>query len=185
MLVLTGPSASGKTEIAKILINNHKLIKLVTYTTRPPRLGEVDGVDYHFISVAEFLKLKDKDEFIETTFYNNNYYGSRKKDVALNKVVVLDPSGLNQYYEALGNKLVSVFLETPKKVRIKRMIARGDQKEDIKKRIKNDRRVFKKSKMIKIDRIIINNLVDLDCITNDIYNYYQNKIKGGTNETFI
>lgn len=96
MLVLIGPSASGKTEIAKILIRDFGMKKLVTYTTRPARPGEQDGIDYHFVTVDEFKALDEAEEFVETTFYNGNYYGSRKRDVDMNKVVVLDPSGLNR-----------------------------------------------------------------------------------------
>ena len=54
MLVLVGPSASGKTEATKLLIEKYNLKKLVTYTTRKIRVNEVNGKDYHFISVDEF-----------------------------------------------------------------------------------------------------------------------------------
>ena len=68
MLVLIGPSASGKTEIAKILIRDFGMKKLVTYTTRPARPGEQDGIDYHFVTVDEFKALDEAEEFVETTF---------------------------------------------------------------------------------------------------------------------
>ena len=90
MLILVGPSASGKTEIANILINDYHMKKVVTYTTRPMRVNEVAGVSYNFVTMDEFLKMKENDEFVETTFYNNNYYGTRKKDVSSEKIVVLD-----------------------------------------------------------------------------------------------
>lgn len=173
MLVLIGPSASGKTEIAKILIKKYHMKKLITYTTRPIRLGENDGIDYHFVGVNEFIKLKDDNEFIETTFYNNNYYGSRKKDVSFDKVVVLDPNGLNAFYEAMGNKIVSVFMETDESVRIQRMIERKDRSEDIVRRIANDNEVFKKTNIIKIDYIVDNSEVhNLDCLADFIYKLY-------------
>ena len=54
MILLAGPSASGKTEIAKILMKDFGIRKVVTHTTRPPRIGEKDGVDYHFVTREEF-----------------------------------------------------------------------------------------------------------------------------------
>jgi guanylate kinase len=172
MLILTGPSASGKTEIAKILVNKNKLKKLVTYTTRPPRLGEVDGIDYHFVSVSDFMTLKDNDEFIETTYYNNNYYGSRKSDVSPEKVVILDPSGVNKFKECLKDKVVIVFLNTPEKLRVERMTQRGDSTDLIEKRIKNDRNTFTKDAYNHVDYTYKNEIINLESLAEEIYNTY-------------
>lgn len=62
MLVIIGPSASGKTQIVNTLIKFYKMRKMVTYTTRPIRNHEVNGIDYYFINKEEFLK-KIKDDF--------------------------------------------------------------------------------------------------------------------------
>jgi len=172
MLVLTGPSASGKTEIAKLLINKHNLSKFVTYTTRPPRVGEVDGKDYHFISVADFINLKNNDEFIETTFYNNNYYGSRKSDVGFDKVVILDPSGVNAFKESLDNGILIIFLNTPEELRVQRMIKRKDSIELIERRIKNDRVTFSKDQYNYVDHTYKNEIIDLEKLADEIYNAY-------------
>ena len=80
MLILIGPSASGKTEVAKLLASKYNITKIVTYTTRKPRIHEVNGVDYHFVSVEEFAKLTEQNFFVETTYYNSNYYGTAKKE---------------------------------------------------------------------------------------------------------
>lgn len=172
MLVLTGPSASGKTEIAKILIAKYHLNKFVTYTTRPMRVGEVNGIDYHFITTTEFLRMKDNGEFIETTCYNHNYYGSRKKDVDFNKVVILDPSGVNAFYQAIGEEIVAVFLDTPEEIRKIRMIERGDNLEIIKKRILNDRQTFQKENYLHLDFSFKNLDIDLDSLADQIYQTY-------------
>ena len=60
MLVLIGPSASGKTESAKIMINRYPISRVVTCTTRKKRINEIDGFDYHFFSIEEFNKLKEE-----------------------------------------------------------------------------------------------------------------------------
>ena len=77
IIVLVGPSGSGKTSIGDVLTAEHGVPKLVTTTTREPRMGEVDGVDYYF---REFSEL-DSDAFVEQTIYNNNRYGLTKEEV--------------------------------------------------------------------------------------------------------
>ena len=57
MLILVGHSASGKTEIANELKRDYDMKKIITYTTRPIRVNEVNGIDYHFVTEEEFLKL--------------------------------------------------------------------------------------------------------------------------------
>lgn len=173
MLVLIGPSASGKTEVAKILISKYGMKRLVTYTTRRKRVGEIDGRDYHFVTVPEFLTLRDEGEFVETTFYNGNYYGSRKKDVAFDKVVILDPNGLKCYSENLKDKITAIYLEAPKEVRRERMIHRGDDPELIKIRLNKDDEIFQ-SANLPLDFIVPNNEIDLDTLANYVYNLYCN-----------
>jgi guanylate kinase len=174
MLILTGPSASGKTEVAKILIEKYHLQKFITYTTRPIRVNEVDGVDYHFVSVDKFLKMKQDEEFIETTYYNNNHYGSRKLDCSNDKVVILDPSGVNRFYQALKDQIVSVYLETPEDIRRKRMMERLDKEELIERRLTSDREVFMKQNYDNIDYVVKNHDIDIDYLATCIYKLYKN-----------
>ena len=94
MIILCGPSASGKTEVAKLLASKYNIKKAITNTTRPIRINEVNHVDYHFTSKEEFLELASKDYFVETACYNNNYYGCAKNEVADNKAVILEPQGV-------------------------------------------------------------------------------------------
>ena len=95
-LMILGPSAVGKnTLINKLKTKFPKVIyKLPSYTTRPKRNGEIDGVDYSFITKEEFLKLKNEGKLIGVHAYNNNYY-------ALNK---------NKLKEALGDKTKLIIL---------------------------------------------------------------------------
>ena len=116
MLVIVGPSASGKTQIVQQLIKNYNMEKLVTYTTRPMRVGEVDGKDYHFISKEEFLKKLDEGFFIEHVCYNGNYYGTSFSDLSDNKVVILEPTGLKHYITFARDLIKIVFLKCSKEV---------------------------------------------------------------------
>ena len=80
LFVVSGPSGVGKTTLVNALLCmesiNKKCKRVVTYTTRPPRQDEVEGVDYYFISLEEF-ELKEKEcFFLETTIFCGNKYGS-------------------------------------------------------------------------------------------------------------
>ena len=131
MLVLVGPSASGKSAIVKCLTKKYGLEKFITCTTRKVRVGEVDGVDYHFLTAEEFSQLYNNDEFIETVYYNGNYYGTLKREVNDNKVVILEPQGLNNFVAILDG-VFAVFLQTDEVVMKERMISRGDNILEIK-----------------------------------------------------
>ena len=176
MLILVGPSASGKTEIANILISNYHMKKVVTYTTRSIRINEVAGISYNFVTVDEFLRMKQNDEFVETTFYNNNYYGTRKKDISSEKIVVLDLNGLKSFQEKMPDAIFSVYLDTAEETRILRMALRGDSREQIEKRIVNDRHFFDKEKTT-VDYIVKNENTSLEKLADTIYEIYTKNIK--------
>jgi|LGOV01.1.fsa_nt_gb guanylate kinase len=172
MLVLIGASASGKTEIAKILITNYKFKKLVTYTTRKIREKEVDGVDYHFVSEEEFLNKKSQNGFLETAMYHNTHYGSPKEGADFYKVIIVEPKGANSIYKMKIPNTVFIYLETDELIRRVRMLNRGDSLLDVETRFKEDRKHFKKSKFKHLDYIVNtskNTLDELAEIINDKY----------------
>ena len=142
MLILVGPSASGKTETAKYLISHYGMRKLVTYTTRSMRVGEVDGADYHFISRALFEERLSKNFFLESVEYNNQLYGTAYEDLAPDKVVILEPNGVKNYLAKVRNEVKICYLKTPIEYRIKRMHERGDDEESISKRLAGDDAIF-------------------------------------------
>ena len=81
-LVISGPSGSGKTTAAEALLKDDaSLARLVTNTTRPPRPGEVDGRDYHFLSREEFLARREMGDFFEWAETYGNFYGSSRRDL--------------------------------------------------------------------------------------------------------
>ena len=181
MLILVGPSVSGKTEVANIIIKKYGMKKFVTCTTREMRVGEVQDVSYHFMSKDEFKSLLDKNEFVETVEYNGNFYGTLKRDVSDDKIVILEPAGFEAFYREMRDRIVSFYLNTSEAERINRMIYRKDKDEDIKKRIDNDRAVFRDIK--NVDFTIVNEDITLIDLADQIYNLYMNKIKGDKNES--
>lgn len=130
MLVLVGESASGKSSIEKYLVDNCGYNKIVSYTTRQPREGEVDGVDYHFITKSQFRRLKEQDFFAETAVYNDWYYGVAKKDCTDDKVAVLTPHGLRQISKIKDINVISFYINVPRRDRLIKILQRGDNIEE-------------------------------------------------------
>lgn len=94
LFVVSGPAGVGKDSVVAAMRAAHPEIeKTVSATTRGPRPGEVDGVNYHFRTVEQFKQLLDQDQVLESNFYCGNYYGTLRSEVdaRLNcgKVVVL------------------------------------------------------------------------------------------------
>jgi guanylate kinase len=172
MLVLLGPSASGKTESAKIMINRYPISRVVTCTTREKRINEIDGFDYHFFSVEEFKKLKKEDYFVETAEYNNYLYGTPKNELGKNKFIILEPQGLKSFLEIKPCNIVAIFLRTEEDIRILRMKERKDKQKDITKRIQSDRNDFDLNIIKGLDLIIDTSNKSLSDVADLIYSNY-------------
>ncbi len=86
LFVISGPSGVGKTTLASVMFaklgRTHNLSRVITYTTKPPRVGEQNGVDYHFISVPEFESKLAAGFFIESSKAYGHYYGSPRSIIA-------------------------------------------------------------------------------------------------------
>jgi guanylate kinase len=83
LLIVAAPSGAGKTSMVKALLKNDPGIRLsVSYTTRAPRPGEIDGKDYHFVSKDAFLEMASRGEFLESAEVYGNYYGTSQTWIA-------------------------------------------------------------------------------------------------------
>lgn len=130
MIVLVGESASGKSSIEKYLVDNYGYKKIISYTTRQPREGETNGVDYHFITRSQFRRLKEQGFFAETAVYNDWYYGVAKKDCTDDKVAVLTPHGLRQVSKIKDINVMSFYINVPRRDRLIKILQRGDSIEE-------------------------------------------------------
>ena len=146
IFILIGKSCSGKTTLAKEL-ERWGCERIITYTTRPKRPNEIDGVDYHFVSEEYFKQKEDLGFFMESAEYEMTggkvWYGSAKEsyedsDGITDKVIVLNPEGLNQVIDQCDRKTIQhikvVYLDTDAYIRHERAFKRGDSSEEIDKR---------------------------------------------------
>ncbi len=120
MLVLSSPSGAGKTSLSKAILELYKDIKLsVSMTTRSPRLTEIDGKDYFFVSQELFQDYKNKELFLETATVFGNQYGTPKsnveKELASGHDVLfdIDWQGAQQLSQTGADNLVKVFVLPP------------------------------------------------------------------------
>ena len=146
ILILSGPSGCGKSTLLKEVYKEiDDYYFSISTTTRQPRVGEVNGVDYFFVSKEDFEKDIEKDNFLEYALVHGNYYGTSltpiKKALEEKKLVIFDIDV--QGHELVRNKLdsivTSVFITTPSlKVLEDRLNSRNtDNKTVIENRIKN------------------------------------------------
>jgi guanylate kinase len=132
LFVIAAPSGAGKTSLTRALLEREPAIRLsVSYTTRKPRLGERDGVDYHFIDFARFDSLKVGGEFLEHAFVHGNWYATSltwlKSEVAAGRDVLLeiDWQGAAQVRELVPDS-VQVFILPPSLASLQqRLVTRG------------------------------------------------------------
>jgi guanylate kinase len=184
MIALLGYSASGKSTIERELVKQYKMNKIVSYTTRPPRLGEFDGEDYHFISEQEFLKRKSVGYFAETTSYNTVYgiwhYGTALKDITDDKVCVINPEGLRQLKQHNLN-ITSFYIDIDEVTIIDRLKKRGDNEEEYMSRLERDRLDFANIHN-EVDFVIGNNKNQLTPLEMTSIVYLLSKAKVVSNE---
>ncbi len=127
-IAIMGPSASGKTTLKEQL----KLNRLITYTTRKPRAGEVDGVDYFFVDTLAFARLKNENKLLESTLYGGASYGLGEEGLRRAGedqnlyAVVLDASGVEALISHYPKETLVVGLFADKAILKERLIERGE-----------------------------------------------------------
>lgn len=134
LVTLTAPTCAGKNHLLEILMDTHGFNKLVGTTTREKRRGEVDGLDYHFISKEKSAEMKEQDLFAEYVEYNGTAYGVTHTEMETKlghgmppAIVILTPHGLEQYQKyckARNIAVFKIFVSTPEAIRIDRLTDR-------------------------------------------------------------
>ena len=171
LIVLSGPSGVGKGSVLSKVIGRRKNLKLsVSYTTRLPREGEVDGVHYNFVTKDEFLSLVKSGEMLEYAEYCGNYYGTPKKSVeneiknGNNVILEIEVQGGKQILEKCP-KAIGIFVIPPSiRVLYSRLNLRAlDSEEIILNRMEECRREIEFAK--NYDYIVVNECIE-DCASN-------------------
>jgi guanylate kinase len=140
VLVVTGPSGVGKGTLINRLLERVPGLNLsVSATTRPPRPGEADGRDYHFLSEEEFEKRLLRNEFLEHAMYAGNHYGTPRSEIERASdglVLEIEVEGARQVRERLPEAL-QVFIAPPSPEALReRLIGRGtDSQEQMERRL--------------------------------------------------
>lgn len=146
-LVLSSPSGGGKTTIARMLLERRSDVGYsVSCTTRPPRVGEVDGRDYFFVSVEEFRERRTRGDFAESAEVHGNLYGTLRGEVdrvletGRHVVMDIDVQGARQFVQAYRESVLVFLLPPSADVLIARLTKRNtDQRDDVRRRLNEAR----------------------------------------------
>ena len=142
-LIVIGPSAVGKDTMINRLKSKYPNVihKLPSYTTRPMRSGEIDGVDYYFVTKEEFIQMKRKGELIGIQEYNNNWYASNKERLEESlknkkKIIVLNYNinTANEVRDKIPFNCVAILPPSESALK-ERLIKRKTKAEEIEKRM--------------------------------------------------
>jgi len=176
LIIFSAPSGSGKSTILKRLMNRDIPMSFsVSATNRPPRINEVDKIDYYFLSTKDFKSKIDNNEFLEwEEVYPNKFYGTLKSEVdriinlGINVVFDVDVVGGLNIKNIYGEKALSIYIRVPDTQILKeRLIDRGTDSMEI-----IDERVNKaESEMKFADKfdVVIDN-IDLENAVESAYN---------------
>lgn len=143
LIVISGPSGAGKDSVINQMMQKREDLKLsISYTTRKPREGEINGKDYYFVSENEFMNIVEKGQMLEYAIYCGNYYGtpSFETDKELEKgnniILEIEVQGAEQIIKKCPES-VSVFMVPPSVGELrKRLLNRGlDAPETVEKRV--------------------------------------------------
>ena len=153
-LIVSGPSGSGKSSISREVMKRHPEVAFsISCTTRPPRSGERNAVEYHFLSVEEFRKKIEAGEFIEYAQVHGNFYGTLKSEVekrvtqGIDVILDIDVQGAAKVHELCRESEIFrdaaefVFVAPPSHAELERRLrGRGtDAEEVILKRLENSK----------------------------------------------
>jgi len=138
LYIISAPSGAGKTSLVKALLERLSgVVVSVSHTTRAPRPGEQDGVDYHFINKVEFERMVESGDFLEHAQVFDNYYGTRRATVLErleadeDVILEIDWQGARQVSEAFP-QAVKIFILPPSREALQqRLMSRGQDSDQV------------------------------------------------------
>ena len=137
-IILCGKAASGKDHLRKIL-EGRGFKYGVSYKTRPPRKGEIDGMDYYFLEENEFQDLIERGFFYEHVTFNGWFYGTSKEQwFTTDDVFIMTPSGISKLHAADRKSSFIIYIDIPTEIRRERLMDRKDNADSIERRLQAD-----------------------------------------------
>ena len=167
LVVISAPSGTGKTTVVKRLLEKiPNVVASVSFTTRPMRENENEGVDYFFVDKREFLTMVDNNEFIEHATVFGNYYGTDKESLSnnlkkgVNVILEIDWQGAQQVKEKLPYCIMIFLIPPSKEVLLARLKNRGtDSEGEIENRF--NQAVSDLNESNKFDHVLVNDQIEL------------------------
>lgn len=164
LIIISGPSGSGKGTIVKELIKSEQYYVSISLTTRTPRIGEEEGIHYFFRSQEEFFKLRDNNELLEWAEFCGNFYGTPKSNVekkleeGKNVILEIEVQGALKVKQMYPES-VFIFVVPPSMDELRnRLINRGTEKHSvIEERLTRAREEIKL--MDRYDYIVVNDVL--------------------------
>lgn len=166
LFIISAPSGAGKTTIINEILKKIPELKFsVSYTTRPKRPNETEGIDYYYTTTDKFEKMIENNELLEWAKVHNNYYGTPKKNIfdninsGYNVLLDIDVQGADQVREQHHNGIF-IFISPPSLEDLeKRLKSRKTENENtIAERLKNSRKEM--TYKDKYDYIVINDVIE-------------------------
>ena len=166
LIVVSAPSGAGKDTIVKELVKRNKNFWIsVSATSRKPRKGEKEGVDYYYMSKEEFEKNIEEGFFLEYTKYADNYYGTPKKyikdhlDEGKDVILIIEIEGAANVKEMLPESLLIFIMPPSIKELVRRLKIRGT--EDNEKIIKRFHKTYKEiNEVTKYNYVVVNDKIE-------------------------
>lgn len=171
-IVICGPSGSGKSTLLRRLLAEYKdrFAFTVSHTTRAPRKGELNGREYHFVSLDDMFKMIEQNEFIEHTNFSGNYYGTSKRAIrdaihqGKNLIIEVDIDGVKALSSIKELKPLFIFIKPPsKQLLFERLASRGTETiENLTRRLEraDQELAFANNGYVRFDLVLINDNLD-------------------------
>jgi len=142
IVCILGKTCSGKTTLERTL-EKMGFKRLISYTTKTPRLGEVDGVDYRFVTHEQFQELMKNEVLVEWAQHAGKYYGSPIPVGGDKFVVVVNPEGYRQFKEVYKDQVFGVYLNVDAEEAFKRNSRTAEVRLDMDRRAVEEKEQFK------------------------------------------